>query len=145
MSTSIFTFDHNQKKFHDAIGVKEEYLDELAEKLSEVVKSLKLNMQTQEVIDCSPSEIVQAIAEELSYSQLVLASSFYIKEKIQELENQAHKKYMMSKNDIPEDIKKGLADAVIKGEVKSMSDLPHELQIQLIKFLEDKLKEEDED
>jgi hypothetical protein len=149
MSTSIFTFDHDQKKLHDAIGIKEDYLAELAEKLSNLVKSLKVDTVKEEVIECSPSEIVQAIAEELSYSQLVLVSSFYIRDKIEEMEEKAAERYMMKKG-MPDDMPEELVDMVKKfrGRAISSDDLPNELKDMLIKFLEKKRREiddEDED
>lgn len=149
MSTSIFTFDHDQSTLHDAIGIKEDYLEDLADKLSNLVKSLKVDTVNEQVVDCSPSEIVQAIAEELSYSQLVLVSSFYIREKIEEMELKAAKRYLMKKG-MPDDMPEELVDMIKKGRGKAISadDLPDELKDKLIEFLQRKhreLDDEDED
>lgn len=149
MSTSIFTFDHDQSTLHDAIGIKEDYLEDLADKLSNLVKSLKVDTVNEQVVDCSPSEIVQAIAEELSYSQLVLVSSFYIREKIEEMELKATKRYLMKKG-MPDDMPEELVDMIKKGRGKAISadDLPDELKDKLIEFLQRKhreLDDEDED
>ena len=149
MSTSIFTFDHDQSNLHDAIGIKEDYLEDLADKLSNLVKSLKVDTVKEQVVDCSPSEIVQAIAEELSYSQLVLVSSFYIRDKIEEMEIKAAKRYLMKKG-MPDDMPEELVDMIKKGRGKAISsdDLPDELKDKLIEFLQRKhreLDDEDED
>lgn len=137
MSTSIFTFDHGQKKLHNAIGIKEEYLEELAYKLTEIVKSLKLNMETKEVIDCSPSQIVQLIAEELSYSQLVLVTSFYIREKIEEIEEKSMKSAVVKKvikDGMPAELLAALES--FEGTSMSAEDLPPEIRNELLKFIE---------
>ena len=149
MSTSIFTFDHDQSNLHDAIGIKEDYLEDLADKLSNLVKSLKVDTVKEVVVECSPSEIVQAIAEELSYSQLVLVSSFYIRDKIEEMEIKAAKRYLMKKG-MPDDMPEELVDMIKKGRGKAISadDLPDELKDKLIEFLQRKhreLDDEDED
>ena len=149
MSTSIFTFDHDQSNLHDAIGIKEDYLQDLADKLSNLVKSLKVDTVKEVVVECSPSEIVQAIAEELSYSQLVLVSSFYIRDKIEEMEIKAAKRYLMKKG-MPDDMPEELVDMIKKGRGKAISadDLPDELKDKLIEFLQRKhreLDDEDED
>ena len=149
MSTSIFTFDHDQSNLHDAIGIKEDYLQDLADKLSNLVKSLKVDTVKEVVVECSPSEIVQAIAEELSYSQLVLVSSFYIRDKIEEMEIKAAKRYLMKKG-MPDDMPEELVDMIKKGRGKAISadDLPDELKDKIIEFLQRKhreLDDEDED
>lgn len=146
MSTSIFTFDHGQKKLHNAIGIKEEYLEELASKLTEIVKSLKLNMETKEVIDCSPSQIVQLIAEELSYSQLVLVTSFYIREKIEEIEEKTMKSAVVKKilkDDMPTELLAALES--FEGTSMSAEDLPPEIRNELLKFIEKLEREKGEE
>lgn len=146
MSTSIFTFDHGQKKLHNAIGIKEEYLEELASKLTEIVKSLKLNMETKEVIDCSPSQIVQLIAEELSYSQLVLVTSFYIREKIEEIEEKTMKSAVVKKilkDDMPVELLTALES--LEGTSMSAEDLPPEIRNELLKFIEKLEREKGEE
>lgn len=111
MSTTIFTFDHGQKKLHNAIGVKEEYLDELGKQVSNLIRGLKCDEEKEELNDVAPSEIVQSLAENLSYSQLVLLSSFYIRDKIEEMETMAAKKFIkqsilsVDSDDIPQELK----------------------------------------
>ena len=109
MSTAIFTFDHGQKKLHNAIGVKEEYIKDLASTIAHFIKSLKCDEEKEELNDVSPSQIVEALLHDFSYSQLILMSSFYIREKIEEIEKQALGKYLkqslLSSDDLPDEIK----------------------------------------
>lgn len=124
MSTTIFTFDHGQKKLHKAIGVQEEYLDELSEKVATVIRTLKCDDVKQEMIDCAPSQIVEALLSELSYSQLVLLASFYVRDKVEELEEKVARKSMslsiMGSDDLPPELKQ-LLDR-LKDKLESSQD-----------------------
>jgi|VirMetMinimDraft_7_1064189.scaffolds.fasta_scaffold02495_12 hypothetical protein len=145
MSTAIFTFDHGQKKLHKAIGVKEEYLNDLGAKLAEVVRSLKCDEVKQEILDVSPSEIVEVLLNEMSYSQLVLISSFYIREKIEEMEEAAERKFeelRLTSEDIPQDIK-DIIDK-LEGKALSMGDIPEEIRDKLSQFIK-KLRDRDKE
>ena len=43
----IFTFDHGQKKLHNAIGVTESYLDDLQDQIKEVLKDYLFDERTE--------------------------------------------------------------------------------------------------
>ena len=107
-----FIFDHSKKKLHKAIGIERNQMIDLASKLSSIVRSLKLDVEKQEVKDCSSSEVVEACVNQLSYSELVLISAFYIKDKIDELQQQAEQEYMeknvLESDDVPENVKEFL-------------------------------------
>ncbi len=137
MSTAIFKFDHGQKKLHNAIGVKEEYLDDLSSKMRDVVVELKCDGDTHTVNDVSPSQIVERVLHELSYSQLVLISSFYIRDKIEELENLSSdvvESHILSSNEVPDDIKDIILN--LKGQnLTSMDDIPEGMREKLSDFL----------
>tara|TARA_R110000782_G_scaffold62116_3_gene127750 strand:- start:3471 stop:3905 length:435 start_codon:yes stop_codon:yes gene_type:complete len=137
MSTSIFTFDHSQRKLHNAIGVKEEYIDDLSSKLNDIVVSLKCNEDTVTVNDVSPSQVVEHLLHELSYSQLVLLSSFYIIDKIDEIEKRTLddvESHVFSSDDVPDEIKDILRN--MKGKsVTSAEDLPEPQMNKLLEFL----------
>jgi hypothetical protein len=145
MSTAIFKFDHGQKKLHKAIGVREEYLDDLGSKLSQIIRSLKCDEVKKEILDVSPSEIVEVLLNEMSYSQLVLISSFYILEKIEEMEEAAERKFeelTLSSDDIPQDIKDIIDE--LDGKPFSMDDVPEEFRDKLSKFIK-KLRDRDQE
>ena len=38
-TTTIFNFDHDQKKMHKAIGVEEAYMDDLHNQISDLLKN----------------------------------------------------------------------------------------------------------
>ena len=146
MSTqsSIFTFDHGQKKLNKAIGIEESYMDDLQEKIADTLKNFLFDENKGLRVDSSPSELVEACLHNYSYNQLVLMSSFFMQHKLEEfsdkLENLAGKMEKMVKtiavdsDDMPPHIKdlllklisdgKGISrDSAINGD-----DLPQELK-----------------
>tara|TARA_R110000868_G_scaffold65374_2_gene195590 strand:+ start:114 stop:611 length:498 start_codon:yes stop_codon:yes gene_type:complete len=78
----IFTFDHGQKRLNKSIGVTEEYLNELGEQVSEILKNFIFDENRDLKEDISPSQLVEISAKEFSYSQLVILSSFYLQDKL---------------------------------------------------------------
>lgn len=122
MSTSIFTFDHGQKKLNKAIGVSAEYLDELQDIVKKIVcKPNDSNDDEEE--GCSPSELVEASLIEFSYSQLVLLSSFYLRDKMEQLQRFKLMRSLHSDNDDDSDdsgIPQELKDIInkIKNEIQ---------------------------
>lgn len=116
MSTSIFTFDHGQKKLHNAIGISEEYLDDLSIKAKDVVVDYLFNEDRTIKDDSSPSQLVEACLTEFSYSQLVILASLHLQERIEvattemnEMTSKAIKSLRsitLDSKDMPEDIKK---------------------------------------
>jgi len=144
MSTAIFTFDHGQKKLHKAIGVKEQYLDDLSDKIRDVVVELKCNEDGRTINDISPSQVVEIMLNELSYSQLVIMSSFFVLNKIEEIEKKSDEDRefdVMTSDEVPEHIKDILRD--VKGRnISSMDDIPENARIKLAEFLK-KLRNRD--
>jgi hypothetical protein len=84
---SIFTFDHGQKKLNKAIGVEESYLDELQEQVANVLKDYLFDEDKNMRDDLSPSLLVEKCLHEFSYNQLVIMSSFFLQNKIEDFAN----------------------------------------------------------
>ena len=78
----IFTFDHGYKKLNRAIGVEEGYLDDLGTQVSDIIKGFIFDDDKELKDGGSPSQLVEACANEFSYSQLVILASFYLQDKI---------------------------------------------------------------
>ena len=81
-TTSIFSFDHGQKKMSRAIGVTEEFLSDLAEQIRDVIKDTLFDEDRNIKDDISPSMLVEAALHNFSYSQLVIMSSFFLQDKL---------------------------------------------------------------
>lgn len=127
MSTSIFTFDHGQKDLNKAIGVSEEYLEELSEKCLTAVKDCIFDEHRQIRKDMSPSSLVEMCATQFSYSQLVILSSFFLNDKLEQ---------MVSK--MESTVNK------IKAVALDPDDMPQELK-DFIQNLMDKMREDGDD
>jgi hypothetical protein len=84
MSTNIFTFDHGQRKLHKAIGVQEEYLDDLSVKSRDLIVGCVFTEDRKLKEDYSPSQLVEACLSEFSYSQLVILASMHLQDKVSE-------------------------------------------------------------
>jgi hypothetical protein len=117
MSTAIFTFDHTQEKINKALGVNESYMDDLNSKTKDIIFELKVDEENKNMKDCTASQMIEAALHEYSYSQLVILAGFYLRDKIESMEEQALEKYM--KGDMT-GIPKDLIDK-IKGSRSSMS------------------------
>ena len=124
MSTSIFTFDHGQKKLNKAIGVEEVYLDELSKECADTIKDFIFDDKKQLKEDISPSQLLEIVQEKFSYSQLVIMSTFYLQDKIKKFEEEVT----------------SLSSSKLKAMLLAEDDLPQE-----IKDLLDKLKDSSED
>jgi hypothetical protein len=113
MSTSIFTFDHGQKKLNKAVGVTSEYLDDLQDTVKKILLKAHEGMNNDDNADddddgagCSPSELVEAALNEFSYSQLVLLSSFYLRDKMEDIHKRSMIKMMSSEDgQMPQELK----------------------------------------
>lgn len=81
-TTSIFNFDHGQKKLSKAIGVTEEFLDDLQEHVRDVLKDYLFDEDRNVKDDLSPSMLVEAALHEFSYNQLVMMASFFLQDKL---------------------------------------------------------------
>jgi gas vesicle protein len=150
-TTSIFSFDHGQKKLSKAIGVTEEFMDDLQEHIAETLKNHIFDEDRNIKDDLSPSLLVEVCLHNFSYNQLILMSSFFLQSKLDDLAEKMQsklksvvKKIALDADKLPPNIKEllmkmaeeGKADGLINGD-----DLPQELK----DFLDDAAKRQDGD
>jgi hypothetical protein len=147
----IFTFDHGQKKLHNAIGVTESYLDDLQDQIREVLKNYLFDEDHGMKEDGSPSELVEACANEFSYSQLVVMASFFLQERMEGFAEKAAKisakmkALSLDADDVPEEFKEMLDKLSKNGGPIDSDDIPEELRDFLIKMIKRQHDEENED
>ena len=153
--TSLFTFDHGQKKLNQAIGVTEEYLTDLQDQVKETLKDFLFDEDRNMKDDLSPSLLVEILANEYSYSQLVVMSSFYLQDKLdgfaKSVESKlddmksAIKSIRLDADDIPPHIKEmldGLTQGNSKGNPIDGDSLPPELNDFLKKLAEEQERQD---
>ena len=149
-TTSIFSFDHGQKKLHKAIGVEESYLDDLQEQIGDVLKDYLFDEDRNIKDDLSPSGLVEKCLHEFSYNQLVIMASFFLQNKLDDFAQKMHqklegavKKIAVDSDDIPDHIKEMLLKVMkeSKGAGINPDDLPKEVK----DFLDDIAKRTDGD
>lgn len=156
-SGGIFTFDHGQKKLNNAIGVTPEYLDDLGEQVSTILKDFMFDDEKNIREDTSPSALVEICANEFSYSQLVVLSSMFLQDKIDRFGEKLEKKLKNLKSsiksinldadDLPDNIKKmldNLTEGRKKGETIDGDSLPPELNDFLKKLAEEQERQEED-
>ncbi len=151
-SGGIFTFDHGQKKLNKAIGVEDSYLDELGEQVSTILKDFIFDEDKNLKDDGSPSALVELCANEFSYSQLVILSSFYLQERIdgfakkleQKVKNMkaSVKSIQLDADDLPPNIK-ALLDTLTEGHTEGEPIDGDSLPPELKEFLDKLAKEQD--
>ena len=143
-TTSIFVFDHGQKKLNKAIGVEEAYLDDLQEKIADVLKNYLFDEDKNMREDASPSQLVEACLHEFSYNQLVIMASFFMQNKLDEFARKMEsglkkmkatvKKIALDADDLPPHIRQMLEDLAKDGKGNSRDSavdgdsLPEELK-----------------
>jgi hypothetical protein len=122
-TTSIFSFDHGQKKMSRAIGVTEEFLGDLEEQVRDVIKDTLFDEDRNIKDDVSPSMLVEAALHNFSYSQLVMMSSFFLQDKLDGFTEMMEKKLKSSMkrialtdDDVPEHIKEMLIKMMREGK-----------------------------
>jgi hypothetical protein len=122
-TTSIFSFDHGQKKMHNAIGVSEEFLEDLQDQVRDVLKDTLFDEDRNIKDDISPSMLVEAALHNFSYSQLVMMSSFFLQDKLDGFTEMMEKKLKSSMkrialtdDDVPEHIKEMLIKMMREGK-----------------------------
>jgi hypothetical protein len=136
--TSIFSFDHGQKKMHNAIGVSEEFLEDLQDQVRDVLKDTLFDENKDVKDDISPSMLVEACLHQFSYSQLVVMASFFLQEKLDGFTEMMKdkmksivKKIAIDSDDIPDHIKEMLIRMAREGKTGGLIDgnnLPQELK-----------------
>jgi hypothetical protein len=87
MNETIFTFDHGQKKMHKALGVTEQYMEDLHDKCSDTLKDFVFDENKEPRDDMSPSQLVELCLTQFSYSELVLLASFFLKDQLDSILN----------------------------------------------------------
>jgi hypothetical protein len=154
-SGGIFTFDHGQKKLNKAIGVEQVYLDDLSDQVKETMKNFLFDENREIKEDISPSQLVEIVASEYSYSQLVVMASFYLQDKLDGFATSLEKKMddmksaikaiRLDADDIPPHIKE-ILDGLTGGESKSTAldgdSLPQELKDFLKNLAEEQEKQD---
>jgi len=136
--TSIFSFDHGQKKMHNAIGVSEEFLEDLQDQVRDVLKDTLFDENKDVKDDISPSMLVEACLHQFSYSQLVVMASFFLQEKLDGFTEMMKdkmksivKKIAIDSDDIPDHIKEMLIRMAREGKTGGLidgNDLPQEVK-----------------
>lgn len=155
--TSIFTFDHGQKKLNQAIGVTDSYMSDLQDQVTNTLKNFVFDENKEVKDDMSPSLLVETCANEFSYSQLVVMSSFYLQDKLDGFADSLKSKFESMKDsvrslklnadDIPPHIKEildGLTEGRSEGDPIDGDSLPPELS-NFLKDLARKQQEEEGD
>ena len=143
-TSSIFTFDHGQKKLNKAIGIEESYMQDLQEKISNTLRNYLFDEDRNMREDLSPSMLVEILLQEYSYNQLVLMSSFFLQNKLEDFANHMNKtldkvkmkvkKIALDADELPPHIREMLMNLAKdgKGESKSSAingdDLPKEIK-----------------
>ena len=150
-TTSIFTFDHGQKKMSKAIGVTEEFLGDLEEQVRDVLKDTLFDEDRNIKEDISPSMLVEAALHNFSYSQLVMMASFFLQDKLDGFTEMMQKKMKgivkkiaIDSDNIPDHIKEMLINMVKEGKSDGLidgDDIPQELK----DFLDDIAGKQDGD
>lgn len=87
MKETIFTFDHDKRQMHKAIGVTPQYMEDLHEKCSDTLKDFVFGENKEPRDDMSPSQLVELCLKEFSYSELVLLASFFLKDQLDSILN----------------------------------------------------------
>ena len=154
-SGGIFTFDHGQKKLNKAIGVEQVYLDDLGDQVKDTLKNFLFDDNKEIKEDISPSQLVEIVASEYSYSQLVVMASFYLQDKLDGFATSLEKKMddmkssikaiKLDADDLPPHIKE-MIDGLTGGESKSTAldgdSLPQELKDFLKNLAEEQEKQD---
>jgi hypothetical protein len=154
-SGGIFTFDHGQKKLNNAIGVEQEYLDDLGTQVADLLKDFLFDEDKNIRDDISPSALVEICANEFSYSQLVVLSSFYLQETLDGFAKKIERKLddmkssvksiNLDSEDLPPHIKdmlKSLTEGKTNGSAIDGDTLPPELKDFLNKLAEEQERQE---
>jgi len=96
MNETIFTFDHDKRQMHKAIGVTPQYMEDLHEKCNEALRNFVFDKDKQIREDMSPSGLVEICLKEFSYSEVVLMASFFLKDNLDRI--------LEAMNDLPDDL-----------------------------------------
>jgi hypothetical protein len=150
-TTSIFSFDHGQKKLHKAIGVSEEFLEDLQDQIRDVLKDTLFDEDRNIKDDISPSMLVEASLHNFSYSQLVMMSSFFLQDKLDGFTEMMEKKLKgvvkkiaLNADDVPDNIREHFIKMAEEGKTGGLidgEDLPQDVK----DFLDGLAKQSEQD
>lgn len=150
VTTSIFSFDHGQKKLHNAIGVEEAYVDDLQEQIGNILKDHLFDEDRNIKDDLCPSMLVESSLHNFSYNQLVVIAGMFLQSKLDEFADKMDKKLKhvvkkisLSEDEIPPHIKDifvRLAEKKTDGLIDA-DDLPQEIR----DFLDNLTRRSEED
>lgn len=155
-TSGIFTFDHDYKKLHKAIGVEEGYLDDLGMQVADLLKSVIFDEDKKYVRDSgSQSHLVEMCANEFSYSQLVVLASMHLQDKIEGFAKHLDKRVnnmkasirsiTLDSDDLSDDIKEMLENLLKENEGSAAIDgntIPPELKDFLTRMAEEQRRQE---
>lgn len=137
-TTSIFSFDHGQKKMYKAIGVSEEFVDDTQDQIANVLKNHIFDENKDVRDDRCPSQLVEAALHEFSYSQLVLIAGLYLQERLdgfaESIEKKlkaAVKKIAVDVDDVPPHIRDFFMKMAEEGKSSGLingNDLPQDVK-----------------
>jgi hypothetical protein len=161
-TTNIFSFDHGQKKMHNAIGVEESYITDLDEQITGAMKDYLFDEDGDTNPDLCPSKLIEVALHEFSYSQLVILAGRYLQDKLDQFQkkiemiskmgaDQMIKKIALDGDDIPEDVREFLIKLADQGqedtEITAINgnDLPKEVKDFLDKIVRRQIEEGDDD
>jgi len=157
-ATSIFTFDHGQKKLNKAIGISDEYLKDLQQKIGDVLKNYLFDEDRNMKEDASPSQLVEACLHEFSYNQLVIMSSFFLQNKLDQFAKSMDqklkatvKRISLDSEHLPPHIREMLLDLTKDGEGETKAtalngeNLPQEIKDFLDSIIRESEEEDDND
>lgn len=95
--STIFTFNHDKRQMHKALGVTPQYMEDLHDKCMEALKNFVFDKDKKVKEDMSPSQLVELCLNEFSYSELVLMASFFLKDQLDRI-------LKAMDDDIPDDV-----------------------------------------
>lgn len=161
-TTTIFNFDHDQKKMHKAIGVEESYMDDLHDQIADLLKNYLFDEDRNIKDDLCPSMLVELALHEFSYNQLVLIAGMYLQNRLdgfaEKLDKIAKmsvdkvvKRVALDADDVPEHIRDFLINLAQNGKGDSErtavdgSDLPQEIKDFLDDIVRKQMEDEDND
>lgn len=161
-TTTIFNFDHDQKKMHKAIGVEEAYMDDLQNQIADLLKNYLFDEDRNIKDDLCPSMLVELALHEFSYNQLVLIAGMYLQDRLEGFADKLEKiskmgvdkvvkRVALDSDDVPEHIREFLINLAQNGQGDTEktavdgSDLPPEIKDFLDNIVRKQMEDEDSD
>jgi hypothetical protein len=154
-TTSIFDFDHGQKKIHHAIGVTPQFMDDVQEQIAKVLKDHIFDENKDVKDDRCASQLVEAALHEFSYSQLVLIAGLYLQERLDGFAEMMEKKLKgvvkkiaLHADDVPDNIREHFMKMAEEGKTGGLidgEDLPQDVKDFLDNLARKSEQDSDED